>query len=332
MNGPRPLLLALTLLAAATASRAARAGETLRLATVAPEASTWGKVLRVWEKVVAKKTHGDLDLRIYYNGIQGDEQAVVAKMRTGQLDGAALSSVGLSQIHRDVAVMQLPGVTNSWPLLDMVRALIGDEIEGLLRKKGFELLSWGDIGAVYQMSDGAAIRNPKDLRRHRPVVWRNEPVGPLIYSIIGQVVPVPLSPSEVLPALRAGTVEVIAAPVLAAEQMQWTPFVDHITDQIVVCATGGTVIRRDRLAAVPADTRQMLRQLQQKTAEIHNARIRKFDREALDRVEKRMTVVQQSDADRVDWYRVFLKAVKRMRHGLFSRDLIDRVLAMTGKG
>src|SRR5262245_10142851 len=73
----------------------ARAATTLRVGSLAPKVSSWGKILRTWEKAVTDKTAGQIQLDVYYNGVHGMEDAMVAKMRTGQLDGAVLSSVGL---------------------------------------------------------------------------------------------------------------------------------------------------------------------------------------------------------------------------------------------
>jgi TRAP-type C4-dicarboxylate transport system substrate-binding protein len=153
----------------------------------------------------------------------------------------------------------------------------------------------------------------------------------MIFSLIGQVVPTPLDPTEVLPALRAGTVDIVAGPALAAEQLQWTPYLDHINDQVIVAAVGGTLVRTDRLDAIPEDLRVLFRDVGQRVARAEAERIRAYDAEARDRLMQKMTVVHPSDDDKVEWYRVFLKAVKRMRHGIFSQSLIDRVLEATGK-
>lgn len=307
------------------------ATQTIRLATLAPRNSTWGKVLGVWQKAVEAKTENGVALDIYYNGVQGDERSVVAKMRTGQLDGAALSSVGLSVIFRDVMVLQLPGVTNSWPLVDLVHNLLHEPIEEGFRHEGFEVLGWGDIGLVYQMSKGVEIRRPTDLRGRRPLAWRNEPTAPMFFSLVGQVVSVPLDPTEVLPALRAGAVDVVAAPALAAEQLQWTPYLDHINEQVIVAAIGATLVKKERLEAISPDTREMFREMEHRVSKVESERIRQLDIEARERLKKKMTVVELSDDDKVEWYRIFLKAVKRMRHGIFSAPLIDKVLEITGK-
>ena len=325
------LLACFVTLAVASLSPPTLAKETIRLATLAPRNSTWGKVLGVWQKAIESKTESAVMLDIYYNGVQGDERTVVAKIRTGQLDGAALSSVGLSVVYRDVMVLQLPGVTNSWPLVDLVRGLLHEPIEAGFRREGFEILGWGDIGLVYQMSKGVEVRRPTDLRGRRPLAWRNEPMAPIFFSLVGQVVPVPLDPTEVLPALRAGSVDVIAAPALAAEQLQWTPYLDHINEQVIVAAIGATLMKQNRLEAISADTREMFRDMERRVSKVESERIRELDVEARDRLKKKMTVVELSDDDKVEWYRIFLKAVKRMRHGIFSGPLIDKVLEITGK-
>jgi hypothetical protein len=64
---------------------------------------------------------------------------------------------------------------------------------------------------------------------------------------------------------------------------------------------------------------------------VESQKIRALDAETFERLKQRMTVVQSSDDDKIEWYRVFLKAVKRMRHGIFSEQLIDQVLRATGK-
>ncbi|HEX4339772.1 MAG TPA: TRAP transporter substrate-binding protein DctP [Polyangiaceae bacterium] len=310
----------------------ARATQTIRLATIAPRTSTWGKVLEAWQKAVEQKTDGQIALNIYYNGVQGDERTVVSKIKTGELDGAALSSIGLSHVFRDVMVLQLPGVTNSWPLADLVRGMLKDPIEQGFRTQGFELLSWGDIGLVYQFTKGVEVRGPTDLRGKRPMVFRNEPMAPLFFSLIGQIVPVPLDITEVLPALQAGTVNVVGAPALAAEQLQWVPYLDHINDQPIVAAIGATLMKEEKLEAIPADTRALFRDMQRRAAKVQSDRIRQLDMEARDRLMKRMTVVTPTDDDKIEWYRMFLKAVKRLRNGVFSKPLIDQVLSITGKG
>jgi TRAP-type C4-dicarboxylate transport system substrate-binding protein len=314
-----------------TASASA-APQKLRIATLAPKNSAWGKVFKVWAKAIDKKTDGKLQLDVYYNAVQGNEDSMVGKMKTGQLDGAALTSVGLSRIYRDVLVLQLPGVVDSWHVLDKVRASLQTDIEKGFTDQGFTVLGWGDIGLVRQMSKGFAVRRPNDMKGKHPVVWRNEPMGPTIYATIGGVVPVPLSPPEILPALRSGKIDVVNAPALAAEQLQWTPYLDHVSSTVSVCAIGGTVVRRKALDDLPADVKEAFFAIQQKMQKNNTNRVRKLDDEAYKRISNKMKIVEMTPADRAEWEKVLRESVKRLGQGTFDRALIDRVLKITGKG
>src|ERR1044072_165182 len=110
---------ALTLLAGVGLSQEASAAEqTLKIGTLAPKSSPWGQVFSVWEKAVKEKSGGRLELQFFYNGQQGDEAAMVAKMKSGQLSGAAVTAVGLSKIYKPILALQMPGLFSSWAKLD----------------------------------------------------------------------------------------------------------------------------------------------------------------------------------------------------------------------
>src|SRR5215208_48619 len=124
------------------------AGQTLRVATLVPKNSSWGKVFRTWQKAVKAKTNGELEIDVFYNGVAGMEDNMVGKMKSGQLDGALLSSAGLSTIYRDVMVLQLPGMICDWSTLDKVRKAMDADLRQGFGAAGFTLLAWSDVGLV----------------------------------------------------------------------------------------------------------------------------------------------------------------------------------------
>jgi TRAP-type transport system periplasmic protein len=304
----------------------------LRVATLAPKNSAWGKVYKVWGKAIEQKSDGKLQADIFYNAVQGDEAAMVGKMKTGQLDGATLTSVGLSLVYRDVLVLQLPGVVDSWAVLDKVREEMKGDLEKGFEGQGFKVVAWGDIGLVRQMSKGFAIRRPNDMKGKQPAVWRNEPMGPIVYAAIGGMVPVPVSVPELLPALRSGKVNVVNAPALAAEQLQWVPYFDHVSGNVTVCAVGGMIFRKKTLDDLPADLKAVLEDVQKRMEKSNGQQVRKLDDQAYERMIKKMTVVQLSKEDRAEWEKVLRGAVNRLGQGTFNKAMVDRVLKITGKG
>jgi TRAP-type C4-dicarboxylate transport system substrate-binding protein len=86
------------------------APKVLSIATLAPPGSTWMKVFDAWNREVRRRSDKSLELRFYAGGVQGDESEVIRKIRSGRLDGAAVTAVGLAQIHRPALVFQMPGI------------------------------------------------------------------------------------------------------------------------------------------------------------------------------------------------------------------------------
>lgn len=135
----------------------AQAAELVTVGTVAPKHSIWGRVFGVWEQAVAKKSDGKLELKVFYNATQGDDGAMIGKLKAGQLDAAAVSSIGLAQIHKPVLVLQMPGVFRSWDALDKARSALKPEFDKAFAKEGF-VVGWGDLGRLRGMSRGFAVR------------------------------------------------------------------------------------------------------------------------------------------------------------------------------
>jgi TRAP-type C4-dicarboxylate transport system substrate-binding protein len=312
------------------ANQAVAAEHTLRIATIAPKNSSWGKVFATWQKAIEKKTEGKLELQIYFNGVEGNEDWMVSKIRTGQLDGAAIGAIGLSMINKNVLVLQLPGVLKTWDQLDKVRAQLQPELEAGLRANGFNIVGWGDVGLVRQFTKGFEIRRPEDVKNKRPAVWRNEPVGPALYAAIGNVVAVPVDVMEMLPALRSGNVNIIAAPALAAEQLQWTPYLDHVNNEVIACAVGGLIFKAGVLESLPADLKATWDALQKRASDSQQGRIRKLDEEAYDRISRKMSVIRASQAEYDEWEKLLRKVVTGLARGTYDKSLVNRVLTMAG--
>jgi TRAP-type C4-dicarboxylate transport system substrate-binding protein len=312
----------------ALAPRSARATEVIKIATLAPKASMWGKVYRVWEKAVDEKSGGRLKLEIYYNGAQGDEGAIVGKMKAGQLDAAAVTSVGLSKIYRPILALQIPGLFRTWEKLDHAREAMKGEFEKGLLDAGFTLGGWGDVGIIRMMTAGFEVRTPEDLRGQKPMTWRDDVIGPTLYQIIGGVTSVPLSAPEVLGAIGTGAINVISAPALVAEQLQWAPKFSHISAEGVVMAIGGMVFRTARLDALPADLLEILKSTGKVAGAALSARIRSEDDAAFARLKSKMTVVTLTEDEKKKWAATLLELGKRLAQGTFSPDLIKKLVEL----
>jgi TRAP-type C4-dicarboxylate transport system substrate-binding protein len=140
----------------------------IRIGTLAPQNSRWHKAFKSTARQVKKETDGVIDIKIYAGGTMGDEAAMVRKMRTGQLDGAAVTSVGLGDINKQLLMLQLPLLFKNYKQLDRVRDAMSAKFEEMLLDAGFVLGEWGDVGFVYFFSN-FPVKVPSDIKSRRTV-------------------------------------------------------------------------------------------------------------------------------------------------------------------
>ena len=86
----------------------------VRIATLAPRDSDLVRGFLKVNNGLKKATNGEWSLQLYPGGMAGDEKDFIRKMRVNQLDGAAVTAVGLSQIARDLTVLNAPGAIETY--------------------------------------------------------------------------------------------------------------------------------------------------------------------------------------------------------------------------
>ena len=319
------LVGALALLVGVGVSEDANAAEVIKIGTLAPKSSPWGQVFTVWEQAVKQKSDGKLELQFFYNGQQGDEGAMVGKMKAGQLDGSAVTAVGLSKIYKPILALQMPGLFTSWAKLDNARDTMKAEFEKGANDAGFSILGWGDVGAAHVISKGFAVKSPDDIKGKKPYMWRDDAVAPVLFQVIGGVTPVPLNVPEVLPNLNTGAVNILTAPALAAEQLQWSSKLDTIVEDTAGLAIGALVLSSKRIDALPADLKTILLDTGKIAATALTKRIRTEDDAAFARMKSKMTVVKLTADERAKWEAVFKQTRQRLAQGTFSPDLVAKL-------
>ncbi len=308
------------------APKAVAAPITLRVATLAPRESPWGKVFSVWQKGIKDETHGALELQFFYGNQQGDELAMVGKMRTRQLDGAAITATGLAQIYKDVLVLQLPGLYRDWHTLDAARTKMRPMLDAEFEKQGFRIIGWGDVGMAHLMTKGFDVRTPADLKHKSTFFLTGDPIEPMLYSLVGDVTPKQLTVPEILPALTAGTINVVNAPSLAAEQLQWSAHVDHVNTMASGIGIGALVMNKERLDGLPADVKAILERTGKNSGELLTKRIRGVDEKAFARMKESKTVVDPTETEKAAWQEVFKKVRNSLKaEGKIKADVFDEV-------
>jgi TRAP-type C4-dicarboxylate transport system substrate-binding protein len=308
------------------ASAALADATTLKVGTLAPPDSPWGQVFKVWKRAVSERSAGAVDLQFFWNGQQGDDRAMVAKIRTGQLDGATLAGAGLGEIDRQVLVLQLPGLFREWSKLDAARNDMHATFDASFERQGFKVLGWGDIGRAHSMSKGFAVHTPADVKHRRTFYLPGDPIAPVVFSLIGDVTPRQVSVPEILPGLTAGTIDLVTAPPLAAEQLQWASRLDTIGDDVAGIGIGALVFSSARYRAVPADAQQIIADTGRVAGVALTQRIRAEDDAALARLQTRMTRYTLTAAEQAEWEKLFVETARRLRGAVFDAAIFDEAV------
>jgi TRAP-type C4-dicarboxylate transport system substrate-binding protein len=115
-------LLCFACLGCLSPSSAWAATAQLKIGSLVPKNSLYHRQLQDIGEVWKKGQDANAKFLIYPDGSQGGEAEMVRRMRIGQLQGALLSVVGLSEIEPSISALQtMPLLFKSWEELDYVR-------------------------------------------------------------------------------------------------------------------------------------------------------------------------------------------------------------------
>ena len=251
--------MATALLAAAPAASAWADPVELKIATLAPDGSAWAKIMAQGGVKIGERTAGRVTVKFFFSGAQGDERDVVRKMKLGQIDGAALTAVGLGQIRGDVRILELPFLFKNDKELDFVRTKMAPDFEKQFQDAGYELLSWGDVGWVHLFTN-LAVNSLEDLNKAKMWAWTDDPIVRTFYKHLG-VNGVPLGVPDVLPALQTGTIDACAGSPLAMVALQWYTKVKYGTDTAISYSIGALVVRKAVFSKLSAEDQKSIREI-----------------------------------------------------------------------
>ncbi|MSP59129.1 MAG: hypothetical protein EXR72_02110 [Myxococcales bacterium] len=255
----RALILFLgTSLAMALAPGAAEAQDVkiLKVATLAPEGSSWMKLFHEWATNIEKRADGKVKIKFFAGGVAGDERDAVRKMRLGQLSGGAVTAVGLGLIQPEVRLLELPFLIRNYDELDYLRGTLDVELRKKFEEKGYILLGWGDVGPVHLFTN-IPVKSKEDLLKTKIWAWTDDPIVKGLFGLIG-LKGVPLGVPDVLPSLQTGLIDACYGSPLSTMALQWHSKVKFITSMVISQATGATVLSKKAWDELPPDVQAIV--------------------------------------------------------------------------
>lgn len=201
----------------------------IKIATLAPEGTTWGNSLKRFAAEVNQATKGEVNFKIFYGGVAGDEPDVLRKVRINQMQGGIFTGKVLGDIYGDVRAMELPFTfyQNQKKASETLVKLTPQFNEGL-KGKGFTNLGFFEIGQVYVVST-KKISTLDELKGTKIWSWEGDPLVQALLDSL-QLVSVPLALPDVLSSLSTGIINAAYAPPLAIIALQWHTKIKYLVD------------------------------------------------------------------------------------------------------
>lgn len=206
-----------------------RAATQIKLAALVPEGTSWGNSLKKFSKEVDTATNGEVNIKVYYGGVSGDEPDVLRKIRIGQLHGGIFTGKTLGEIHGDVRVMEIPFTFYA----DQKKASatlqkLTPSFDQLLKSKGFVNLGFYELGLVYLVTT-KKVTNLNELKGVKIWSWEGDPLVHAMIESLG-LVSVPLALPDVLSSLSTGIINAAYAPPLGILALQWHTKIKYLVD------------------------------------------------------------------------------------------------------
>lgn len=238
----------------------------IKFANIAPEGSSWAKIMTAMDRELQQKTGGRLKFKIYWGGVMGDEADMIRKMRIGQLHGAGLTGNGVGQIAPSVRVLELPLLYPSAEKLDEVKKSLEPTFKGEFQKAGYRLVGWADVGPIYIFTN-RPIKTLSDMQGVKMWLWEGDPLAKSAFNALG-LNPIPLAITDVLTSLQTGMIDGFYGPPLGTMALQWHTQVKYAIDLKFNYAMGAFVLTNQFYNSIPADLKPIFDEVTKKYCQL----------------------------------------------------------------
>jgi TRAP-type C4-dicarboxylate transport system substrate-binding protein len=299
----------------------------LKIGSLVPKNSLYHRELMQVGEAWKKSQTGSPKFNVFTDGSQGGEAEMVRRMRIGQLQAALLSVVGLREIEPSIAALQnLPLAFRSWEELDYVREKMRPSMEKKFLEKGYIVLAWGDAGWVRFFSKNPAF-SPEDYKKMKFFAWGAEAEQQEIMKSLGYT-PVPLEPTDILPSIQTGMINVVPSTpyfALASQIFNTAPNMLEINWAPIV---GAFVISKKSWDDMSPEAQKVLRASSDKAGQVIRSQARKEVDEAVEAMKKRGLKVNKPNAEQLkEWQALSESLYPRIRGKMVPAETFDEVFA-----
>ena len=306
-------------------------GAPIKVGVLVPEGTGWAKIIKKMTGEIKDATKGNVEIKIYYGGSQGDEQDVLRKIRIGQLHGGIFTGKTLGDINGDVRVMEIPFTFNN----DREKALktlqtLTPSFNQHFEKNKFKSLATFEIGQIYLVSQ----KKIQDLEATKSVKiwsWEGDPVVNTMFEAM-HLIGVPLALPDVLSSLTTGVIDAAYAPGIGIISLQWNTKIKYIIDFPISYSIGAFVITNDAWSKISAADQKIVSEISKKyESEINKTNVKDNEDAFKSMKAQKVEFLKFTDADikKAQAYRQ--EIIKKLKGKLFSDEILKKLDAELAK-
>ncbi|MEJ2622313.1 MAG: TRAP transporter substrate-binding protein DctP, partial [Candidatus Thiodiazotropha sp.] len=301
---------------------------TLKIATLAPDGTSWMKQMRAAAKEIHEQSEGRVKIRFYPGGVMGNDNSVLRKIRVGQLQGGAITGGGLSSIYSDAQIYTLPFQFRNLEEVDAVRKVMDKQIIDGLQKKGFISFGLSEGGFAYLLSN-SPVKTTDNMKGLKIWIPEGDKVNAEIFSKLG-ISPIPLPLTDVLTGLQTGLIDTIASAPIGAIALQWHTRVNYLTEVPLAYLYATLVIKEKAFNKLSKADQKLVKQTLQSTFVKLNQQNRKDNIAALSALKKQgIEFINPTEQQQQAWEQHANKTLKGMHHeGVVSVELLEKMQSL----
>jgi tripartite ATP-independent transporter DctP family solute receptor len=241
--------------AALCAAGAAYAQTELKFADALPKTFSYYPAAVAFKEAVDKS--GKLTVRLFPEGVLGDQKALMEATKVGSVDIAVVASQVSQQLVPEHGVFGLPFVwIKHEDFLNFLQGSIAAELGKKMEPHGLKVLVFADGGSLAVLNSKRPVRTPDDMKGLKLRVMQ-DPMQVDMIKAMGAI-PVPMGTPEVYSAIQQGQIDGNATSV----QLLWGLKNHEVAKQLTVTghgrASGVVIMNLKKWNSLNAEQKQAL--------------------------------------------------------------------------
>ncbi|MGI9222628.1 MAG: TRAP transporter substrate-binding protein DctP [Woeseiaceae bacterium] len=300
--------------------------QTLKIATVTPEGSTWMNEMRASAAEIKQRTDGRVTIKYYGGGSMGTDAQVLKRISIGALQGGAFTPSALMEKYGDIGLYGMPMVFDSEQQASFARSRLDSKIAAGLEEAGFVSFGFAATGFAMIMSN-QPVRGLDDLKGKRVWIPEGDDVSRRTMEALS-VTPIPLPLTDVYTALQTGALDIVAMSSVGAVILQYHTKLKYVTDTPLVYTFGFMAVDKKAFNKLSADDQLVVRDVMTTLYERYDVKNMEDDRDAKDALFKAgMERIVPSDGELSKLRAVLHETnLKMANEGVVSLSLYEEML------